>query len=55
MGCLNVKATLLSLPVVVGFSLLSGIECKAWVLNKPVSVSAASVVPKLMVRVSVVC
>ena len=55
MGCLNIKATLLNLPVVVGFSLLSGIECNAWVLNSPLKVTAEKASPNLVVRGHIVC
>lgn len=55
MSCLNVKATLLNLPVVVGISLLSGIECSASVLNLPLNVSVIDVTPRLKVHGSIVC
>ena len=55
MICLNVKATLLNLPVVVGISLLSGIECSATVLNPPLKVSVMDVTPRLKVHGSLVC
>ena len=55
MSCLNVKATLLNLPVVVGISLLSGIECSASVLNPPLKVSVMDVTPKLKVSGHLVC
>lgn len=49
------KATLLNLPVVVGISLLSGIECSASVLNLPLNVSVIDVTPRLKVHGSLVC
>ena len=52
MGCLNVKATLMNLP---GFSVLSGIECSASVLNLPLNVSVIDVTPRLKVHGSIVC
>lgn len=55
MSCLNVKATLLNLPVVVGISLLSGIECSALVLNQPLNISVIDVTPRLKVHGSIVC
>lgn len=55
MGCLEVKATLLNLPVVVGISLLSGIECSASVLNPPLNISVMDVTPRLKVHGSIVC
>ena len=55
MRCLNVKATLLNLPVVVGISLLSGIECSATVLNPPLKVSVMDITPKLKVSGHLVC
>ena len=55
MRCLNVKATLLNLPLVVGISLLSGIECSASVLNTPLKVSVMDVTPKLKVSGHLVC
>ena len=55
MGCLEVKATLMNLPVVVGISLLSGIECSASALNKPLKVSVMDITPKLKVSGHLVC
>lgn len=55
MGCLEVKATLLNLPVVVGISLLSGIECSASVLNPPLNISVMDITPKLKVSGHLVC
>ena len=55
MSCLNVKATLMNLPLVVGFSVLSGIECSASVLNTPLKVSVMDVTPELKVSGHLVC
>ena len=55
MGCLNVKATLMNLPLVVGFSVLSGIECSASVLNPPLNISVMDITPKLKVSGHLVC
>ena len=55
MGCLEVKATLMNLPLVVGFSVLSGIECSASVLNLPLKVSVMDVTPELKVSGHLVC
>lgn len=55
MGCLEVKATLMNLPLVVGFSVLSGIECSASVLNPPLNISVMDVTPKLKVSGHLVC
>lgn len=55
MGCLEVKATLLNLPVVVGISLLSGIECSASVLNPHLKVSVMDITPKLKLSCHLVC
>ena len=55
MGCLNVKATLINLPLVVGFSVLSGIECSASVLNPLLNISVMDVTPKLKVSGHLVC
>ena len=55
MGCLEVKATLMNLPVVVGISLLSGIECSASVLNPPLNISTKKVSPSLKIQCGLVC
>lgn len=55
MSCLNVKATLLNLPVVVGISLLSCIECSTTVLNPSINVNVMDVTPKLKVSSHLVC
>ena len=55
MGCLEVKATLMNLPVVVGISLLSGIECSVSVLNPPLNISVMDITPKLKVSGHLVC
>lgn len=55
MSCINVKATLLNLPVVVGFSLLSGIKCNTMVLNTPLTIRAENISPRLKVSGHVIC
>lgn len=55
MGCLEVKATLMNLPLVVGFSVLSGIECSASVLNQPLRINASKVTPRLKIQCGLVC
>lgn len=55
MGCLNVKATLLNLSLVVGINLFSRIECSASVLNPLLNVSVMDITSRLKVYVSIVC
>ena len=55
MSCLNVKATLMNLPLVVGFSVLSGIECSVSVLNPPLNISTNKVSQSLNIKCGLVC
>ena len=55
MSCLNVKVTLLNLPVAVGISLIGGIECSTQVLNKPLNINVADITPALKVYSHLVC
>ena len=55
MSCINVKATLLNLPVVVGVSLLGGITCSAWVMNCPLNIQVKDVSLRLKVSGHLIC